>query len=203
MLEVNLPDMSGLKLCEELRARQYNGVIVFVAEQSGKRVKVRAFNAGADDFIEKPYDLEEVWLRLEAAARRCGRGNDRPTEPVLTVGEAELSTRELTLRVPGRPEVQLTPTEMKMLEFLMRNSPNAVSREALAERTWGGHFIGDRHRIDVYIRRLREKIEPHSSAWEYLHTIRGVGYAFTAPGQAAVPPATARRVQSEAGLSEP
>ncbi|MGA7672237.1 MAG: helix-turn-helix domain-containing protein, partial [Nitrolancea sp.] len=97
-------------------------------------------------------------------------------------------------RIPGREVISLTPTEMRILECLMRNSNITISRETLIERTWGFDFFGDSNRVDVYIRRLRSKIESDQSRPEYLHTVRRVGYVFR-------PPVRSKKVRTDAVVS--
>jgi DNA-binding response OmpR family regulator len=99
----------------------------------------------------------------------------------LKAGDAELSVADLTFRIVGRAPVRLTPTEMRILECLMRNTGLAVNRETLIERVWGFEFFGESNRVDVYIRRLRHKIERDPTRPEFLHTVRGVGYNFRPP----------------------
>src|SRR5262249_48213867 len=100
---------------------------------------------------------------------------------LLKVGDAELAIGALTFRVAGRQPAALTPTEMRLLECLMRNQGLAISREILIERTWGHDLVGESNRVDVYIRRLRKKVERDAAAPEYIHTVKGVGYTFRPP----------------------
>ena len=178
LLEAQLPDLDGWELCKELRGRRYTGPLIFVSEQGSTRAKVRAFEHGADDFIVEPYDPAELVARVGAVARRCQRADYQAMGTVLKVGDVELAIGELTVRVAGREPVLLTPTEMRLLECLMRNSQITISRETLIERTWGYDFVGESNRVDVYISRLRKKLERDPAAPEYLHTVRGVGYVF-------------------------
>jgi len=178
LLEAELPDLDGWELCKELRGRRYTGPLIFVSEQGSTRAKVRAFEHGADDFIVEPYDPAELVARVGAVARRCQRADYQAMGTVLKVGDVELAIGELTVRVAGREPVLLTPTEMRLLECLMRNSQITISRETLIERTWGYDFVGESNRVDVYISRLRKKLERDPAAPEYLHTVRGVGYVF-------------------------
>jgi DNA-binding response OmpR family regulator len=99
---------------------------------------------------------------------------------MLRVGDAELDLRTLTYRSAITPPTVLTPTESRLLECLMRNVQIVISRETLIERVWGEDFMGETNRVDVYIRRLRSKIEGHANRGRYLHTVRGAGYAFHA-----------------------
>jgi two-component system, OmpR family, response regulator RegX3 len=178
LMEVDLPDGDGYHLCKELRGSRYNGPIIFVSHRQDSKDRVRAFKSGADDFIVEPFDPAELVARVEAVTRRYKQIDHQALGTVLKVGEAELSISELTFRSAGRPPALLTPTEMRILECLMRNNQVTISRDTLIERTWGYEFIGESNRVDVYIRRLREKIERDPGQPEYIHTIRGVGYVF-------------------------
>lgn len=178
LMEVDLPDGDGFQLCKSLRERRYHGPIIFVSQRRDTKDKVRAFKSGADDYIVEPFDPAELVARVEAVTRRYKQADHQALGTVLRIGDAELSIAELTFRSSGRPHVLLTPTEMRILECLMRNSQVTISRETLIERTWGYEFVGESNRVDVYIRRLREKIEPEPGRPEYIHTIRGIGYVF-------------------------
>lgn len=181
VLEVDLPDMTGYEVCKAIRAQRYKGPLIFVASRSTSQERVHALKIGADDFISKPVYPQEFIARVEAVARRHGQQDYQALGTILKVGDAELSITDLKFRVAGREPVRLTPTEMRILECLMRNSNITISRETLIERTWGFDFFGDSNRVDVYIRRLRSKIEEDQSQPEYLHTVRRVGYVFRPP----------------------
>lgn len=186
ILHTDLPDMDGYTLCKELRGRRYRGPILFVSPRTAIADKLRAFNVGGDDYLIAPFDPLELIARVETIARRTQRRDAQALGTVLKVGEAELSIGELTWRVADRPAVVLTPTEMRILECLMRNANITIGRETLIERTWGYDFLGDSNRVDVYIGRIRRKIEPDPAAPIYLHTVRGLGYTFRPPALARI-----------------
>lgn len=193
LLEAELDDMDGCELCTELRARRYNGPIIFVTPRGEIQRKVRAFNCGADDYIVEPFDPLELIARVEAVSRRCRQADYQALGTLLKVGDVELAIGDLTVRVGDNPPVLLTPTEMRMLEFLMRNAELTIDRDALIERTWGYDFVGESNRVDVYVSRLRKKIERDPSEPEYLHTVRGIGYVFrSSPSAGLVPLRPAR-----------
>ncbi|MDI3341635.1 MAG: response regulator transcription factor, partial [Sphaerobacter sp.] len=155
--------------------------IIVVTQQRTTQDKVRAFTRGADDFVERPFDPPELVARISAVVRRCRRSESRLASTVLQVGSARLSMSHLTFQIDGQPPVRLTPTEMQLLALLMQSSMSPVSRSRLIERTWGIEFLHESNRVDVYIRRLREKIEPDPSSPIYVRTVRGVGYLFCPP----------------------
>ncbi len=181
ILAVGNDTLDGLRLCTNLRARNYQRPIIFVSRQKDIRTKVLAFEHGADDYITEPFDPAELIARIRASMWRFERVSDDSSSGRVTVGSAELTPADLTFRVFGREPVRLTPTETRMLACLMRNHGLTVRRQTLSERTWGFDDFAGNGRIDVCIRRLREKIERDPAFPEYIQTIRGVGYTFVAP----------------------
>ena len=180
LLDVDLPDGDGCELCQDLRERHFAGPVLFVSRRPDTKDKLRAFEYGADDYLVEPFDPRELVARIEVVARRCRHHDAQTAQSRLKVGDAELLISDLSYQSTGQPGVLLTPTEMRLLECLMRNVNQTVSRETLIERTWGYDFLGDSNRVEVYVARLRKKIEPNPSEPRYLHTIRGLGYMFRA-----------------------
>lgn len=178
LLDVDLTSGDGYEICRALRENHYAGPVLFVSRRRDTKDKLRAFEYGADDYLVAPFDPAELLARIDVIARRCQPHAAQNSQTSLKVGDAELMLSDLTFHVPGQPEVLLTPTEMRLLECLMRNVDRTVSREALIERTWGYDFLGDSNRVEVYVARLRKKIEPNPGEPQYLHTIRGLGYMF-------------------------
>jgi DNA-binding response OmpR family regulator len=188
VLEVDLPDISGFQLCTEMRSRGYNGPVVFVTRHHETLpARQSAFECGGDDLLAKPFDPLELRLRIESIARRSAQADRLLTGSVVRVGDAELRVREMTFSVEGRPPAYLTPTEMRLLECLMRNSPRTILRDTLIDRAWPNDFIADSNRVDVYVGRLRRKIQRNPLHAPYIHTVRGVGYAFRAAEGRVVP----------------
>jgi DNA-binding response OmpR family regulator len=180
LLEKHLPDLDGFTLLGELRARRYAGPVMFVSSVANVEVIAAAFHHGADDYLVKPFEPIELLARITAIIRRRYDRNQLALGSMLRVGDAELDLRTLTYRSAITPPTVLTPTESRLLECLMRNVQIVISRETLIERVWGEDFTGETNRVDVYIRRLRSKIEGHANRGRYLHTVRGAGYAFHA-----------------------
>jgi two-component system response regulator RegX3 len=178
ILDVNLPDISGFTLCGELRARSYYGPIIFLTGRDQISDKLEGFRIGADDYVVKPFEPLELVARAQVVIRRFQQSQQQLLGTLLRVDDAELSIGELSYRSRTVPMTVLTPTEMRILECLMRNSRIVISRDMLNERIWGYDFIGDTNRVDVYIRRVRRKIELDPTRPTYLHTIRGLGYVF-------------------------
>jgi two-component system, OmpR family, response regulator RegX3 len=181
LIRTDIPDLDSIKLCKELRAVRFNGPILFLSHRTDLESKLNAFENGADDYLLEPFEPDELLARVEAMARRCRHLDQQPMGSVVKVGDAELSMGEMTFHSQGQPPVTLTPTEMRLLERLMRNAGITITRDTLIERTWGYDFFGDSNRVDVYIARIRKKIEPDPANPRYLHTIRGAGYVFRIP----------------------
>jgi two-component system, OmpR family, response regulator RegX3 len=178
ILDVNLPQVDGFQLCSELRARRYKGPIIFVSGKSETSCKVEGLTVGGDDYIVKPYDPSELIARVDSVIRRYKSADQQALGSVVRVGDAELSISTFSYQSSQSPPIELAPTEMRLLECLMRNSGIVLSRETLIERVWGYDFVGDSNRVDVYIRRLRGKIEPDPGNPSYVRTVRGLGYVF-------------------------
>lgn len=193
ILDVTLPDTDGFALLSELRARRYSGPSIFVTARADIANKLRGFALGADDYIAKPFEPLELVARVESVLRRYRRADVMAMGTIVRVGDSELSIGELSYRSEAIETTSLTPTEMRILEVLMRNPAIAISRERLIERIWGYDFVGETNRVDVYVRRIRRKIEPDPDRPRYLHTVRGIGYAFRAMGESQVDLPFARR----------
>lgn len=172
------PDVG--QLCTDLRANDYQGAIVELLPSLDPAREANLLRGGADAVLPKPVHPHLLLARLEAAAR--SRFEAAPVGlDSLRLGEAELSVRDLRFAISGRPTVYLTVTEARLLEHLMHNSPRTVTRDRLIERAWPDDEIVDPNRIDVYMARLRKKIEPSPAQPAYIHTARGVGYYFRPP----------------------
>jgi two-component system response regulator RegX3 len=199
ILDVGLPDIDGFSLCKELRARRYRGPVIFLTSHGDVTSKVVGFDIGADDYIVKPYEPLELVARVHSVIRRFKSADYQSQGTILRVDDAELSIGELTYSSDVVQPTLLTPTEMRILECLMRNSRIVITRETLIERVWGFDFIGDTNRVDVYIRRVRRKIETDPTRPRYLHTVRGIGYVFRVdPVAGASASESDREVMSEA-----
>jgi two-component system, OmpR family, response regulator RegX3 len=178
ILDVNLPDMNGFALFKELRARRYLGPVIFLTGCHQLGDKLEGFALGADDYVVKPYEPLELIARVQCVLRRVYASDQQSLGTILRVDDAVLTINDLTYSSDVASDALLTPTEMRMLECLMRNSGIVISRETLIERIWGYEFDGDTNRVDVYIRRVRRKIEANPTQPRYLHTVRGIGYVF-------------------------
>lgn len=178
MLDLLMPGMDGLEVCRRLRDMT-DAVIVFVTVKGSTEDIVRGFQAGADDYVVKPYNYAELRARLEARLRRRSEGQALP--PIrLAQGEAVLiadPSRRLVFIQDGR-SVQLTPKEFELLQFMVRNRGRVLSAEAILANVWGPGYEDEGDLVKQFIHRLRSKLEPDPSTPEYIVTIRGSGYTF-------------------------
>jgi len=178
LLEMDVKGVPGHQICEQVRGCGYRGPLIFVSRQRDPQDRVTALRRGADDFVVKPYDPHELIARIEAVARRSFISDRLAAGNVVRVGDAELAISEMRFTGDNRPSVYLTPTEMRLLECLMRNRSVTIRRETLIERAWPDDYLADTNRVDVYVARLRKKIETDPLRPEYIQTVRGFGYVF-------------------------
>jgi DNA-binding response OmpR family regulator len=152
--------------------------IILVSTMTGFKDEVAALEQGADDVIAVPYEPAVLLARVQAVLRRYGRGERSRDGAVVTVGDTHLDLGRLTFTTPTGLAVLVTPTEMRILECLMRSSQRVVTREKLISEVWGYESESANNRVDVYMRRLRQKIEAHPKDRNLIETVRGVGYLY-------------------------
>ena len=175
LLDLMLPGESGIEVCERIRERDKDVVIVMVTAKDAEDDKVRGFEAGADDYVTKPFGMKELVARINANLKRSetgGRGK------ILEAGDLQLDTKNFTARVGGDP-LDLRLKEFELLAALASAPGELRSREELAKEVWGHAGVGSSRTIDVHIRRIRAALEEKSS-YQYIHTARGLGYRFEA-----------------------
>jgi two-component system, OmpR family, response regulator MtrA len=187
LLDLMLPDTDGLVLTSALKALTNAPIIICSARQE-QVDRVLGLKLGADDFVAKPYDLDELEARIEAVLRRVARAREGPSAPAgdqIRVGELVISQARGTITIAGE-SVHFTPTEYRLLVALASRPDEILSREALGQIVWGYQELGTGHLIDVHIGRLRVKLRQASHNAPVIVTIRGRGYAIAAdsPGQA-------------------
>jgi two-component system KDP operon response regulator KdpE len=175
ILDLVLPDMSGTEVSKELRAWSTVPVIV-LSVVGDEQEKVAALDAGADDYVTKPFSVDELLARLRAALRRA----EPSPEPVLTIGDlrVDLEARDVTFE--GKP-VQLTPHEYGLLTLLARNEGKLLTHQAILREVWGRAYSDESHYLHVYVSQLRRKIEPDPARPRYILTEPGVGYRLVDP----------------------
>jgi DNA-binding response OmpR family regulator len=170
ILDWMLPGISGLDLCLRLRSTGIQVPIIMLTARDEVPDRVTGLNAGADDYVTKPFSMEELLARVKARLRRT-----QPDDPD-TLQFEDLTLNRLTREVHrGTTPIELTAKEFDLLEFLLRNPRQVMSRDRILETVWGYDFMGESNIIEVYIRALRIKMEASNSK-RLLHTVRGVGY---------------------------
>ncbi len=174
VLDLGLPDLDGTDVLAGLRP-WYAGPVLVLSARADSQDKVRALDAGADDYVTKPFDMSELLARLRAALRR---GSGEPADPVVTTGHftVDLAARQVT--VEGAP-VHLTPTEWGLLEALVRHPGRLIAQRQLLQSVWGPAYEKETHYLRVYLAQLRRKLEPDPAHPRYLRTEPGMGYRFT------------------------
>ena len=169
LLDIMLPQLSGMEVLRRLRRESDLPVIMLTARDSVID-KVSGLDSGADDYITKPFAIEELLARIRAALRkrsvRCGK--------LLTAGELVMDVERHQVTVKGQ-SVELTKKEFDLLHQLLENKGRVLTREALLDSVWGFDFVGETNSVDVYIRFLRSKID-EAFGFKLIHTVRGVGY---------------------------
>ena len=177
VLDLGMPGLTGIEVIEALRGWTEIPILV-VSGRSESFDKVDALDAGADDYVTKPFAADELLARIRALSRRTPAA---PDAPVITFGEV---TVDLAARVVTRAgtAVRLTPTEWRLLEVLLRNHDRLVSRETLLHDVWGPQYTTDTGYLRLYLAQLRKKLEPVPSAPRYLITEAGMGYRFNSAG---------------------
>jgi two-component system OmpR family response regulator len=174
LLDVMLPDADGFTVCRRLRSRGVWAPVLMVTARASVRDRVEGLDAGADDYLTKPFSLDELLARLRAVVRR-GAG-ERPT--VLQVGDLTLDPATKRVHRAGR-EVDLSAREAALLEVFMRHPDQVLSRDQLLDRAWHADYESRSNVVDVYVRYLREKIDRPFGRSSLL-TVRGLGYRLSA-----------------------
>jgi len=175
VLDIMLPGLDGLSVLRTLRELGRQTPVLLLSARGEVNERVAGLNAGADDYLPKPFELAELVARLRALTRRSGETRG----VVLRVADLELDTLTRQAR-RGVVEIQLTAREYRLLEFLMRSAGRLCARMTIIEKVWDYDFDPGTNLVDVYIRRLREKIDADFDS-KLLHTVRGAGYLLKEP----------------------
>jgi two-component system, OmpR family, response regulator MprA len=173
ILDVLMPGIDGLEVCRRLRAEDNAVPVLMLTARAEVDSRVAGLDAGADDYLPKPFALAELLARLRALLRRVGNGDDAADVLRFSDLELDLGTREVRR---GDATIDLTRTEFALLELFLRNPRQVLTRSIIFERVWGYDFGPTSNSLDVYIGYLRRKTE-EGGAPRLIHTIRGVGYA--------------------------
>ena len=176
LLDIMLPDMDGMTICRKVREISSIPIIMLTARDDVED-KVHGLDLGADDYITKPFAIQELLARVRNALRKYKNG-----ESDIDINGERLQVKDMVM-YPSRyevmvqgEEVQLTKKEYALLEYMLRNKRNVLTRDQILQEVWGYDYTGDTNVVDVYIRYLRAKIDDHFHQ-KYIYTVRGVGYA--------------------------
>ncbi len=176
LLDIMLPGLNGLEVLRRLRKSGMNTPVIMLTARDSVMDKVSGLDMGADDYITKPFAIEELLARIRAALRTpvSSAAEKKPENGILRFKELEMDTARHTVSCGGKP-MELTVKEFGLLQALMENISIVLTREQLLEKVWGYDYFGETNVVDVYIRYLRSKLEEVSSI-KYITTVRGVGY---------------------------
>jgi two-component system, OmpR family, response regulator len=177
VLDIMLPDIDGLQVLSRLRADGRDTPILFLTAKDSLDDRIAGLTAGGDDYVTKPFSLEELVARLRGLIRRSTAVVTEQTDSVLRVGDLELDEDSYEVR-RGDEVIELTATEFELLRYLMRNPRRVVSRAQILDRVWSYDFGGRSSIVELYISYLRKKIDAGRSPM--IHTVRGVGYLIKA-----------------------
>ncbi|MBS1681631.1 MAG: response regulator transcription factor [Bacteroidetes bacterium] len=172
ILDINLPGMNGFQLCSEFKKEQPHMPIIFLTALDGLDDKIAGFESGADDYLIKPFEFQELLMRVKALTRRSN--SKALTEKKISIADLEMETNGKVVTRAGK-RIDLTAREFSLLEYLMINKGRVVSRVDIAERVWDLNFDTSTNVIDVYINYLRKKIDKGFDQ-KLLHTVVGMGY---------------------------
>jgi two-component system OmpR family response regulator len=177
VLDIMMPDLDGMSVLQRLRQQGNLVPVLFLTAKDAVADRVAGLTAGGDDYVTKPFSLEEVVARLRALMRRAGTALASEPEPILRIGDLSLNedSHEVTR---GGSEIELTATEFELLRFLMRNPRRVVSKTQILDRVWNYDFGGKSSVVELYISYLRKKID--AGREPLIHTVRGVGYMIKA-----------------------
>jgi DNA-binding response OmpR family regulator len=177
LLDVMMPKMDGFTVCH--RVREFSSVPIIILTARGQdQDKVRGLDLGADDYLTKPFSIEELTARVRAVLRRAQFATNEQTHAMrttTTIGDLTIDYAQHIVRMAGE-EVALTPIEYRILAYLAQNAGRVVTQDLLLEHVWGAEYVGEGHMLQVNINRLRRKLEPDPSDPRYILTKVGIGY---------------------------
>jgi two-component system OmpR family response regulator len=176
VLDVMLPDMEGFEVAERLGAQRAGVPIIFLTARDATEDKIRGLTGGGDDYMTKPFSLEELVARIRTILRRTGQAAAESGRLVFEDLELDEESHEVRR---GRAPIELTATEFRLLRYLMRNPRRVMTRAQILDHVWDYDFGGDGRVLETYISYLRKKLDAHGPS--LIRTVRGVGYALQAP----------------------
>ncbi|MEU9577534.1 response regulator transcription factor [Streptomyces chilikensis] len=178
LLDVMLPDLDGYEVTRRLREAGNHVPVLFLTARAGVDDRIEGLSAGADDYVTKPFNIEEVLLRIQAILRRTLGPDALLPDTVLRYADLELDETAHEVHRAGR-YVQLSPTEFKLLAYLLDNAGRVLGKAQILDHVWGYDFAGDTRVVETYVKYLRKKIDRFDPP--LIHTVRGVGYCLRLP----------------------
>ncbi|HYJ60775.1 MAG TPA: response regulator transcription factor [Actinomycetota bacterium] len=178
ILDLMLPELSGLDVCRMIR-QESDVPIIMVTAKDSEADKVAGLELGADDYVTKPFSVRELVSRVRAHLRRAAIQMGRPAEEVLAAGPVSIDVDRHEVTVNGA-STAFPPKEFDLLEAFVRRPGRLLTREYLIDAIWGHDYVGDTKTLDVHVKRIRRKIEPNPHEPVHLVTVRGLGYKFVA-----------------------
>ena len=177
LLDIMLPDTSGIEICKYIRKEFDNMGVIMLTAKSQEDDKIEGFQSGADDYIVKPFSIKELLMRVQALIRRVKKDSDSKKNNMINTPPFLLDPNKRKL-YKNEVEVDLTPTEFSIVKYLMTNDSQSLSRDQILEEVWGSADLYDYKIVDVNIRRIRNKIEDDPSKPKFIQTVWGYGYSF-------------------------
>ncbi|MFC7392005.1 response regulator transcription factor [Scopulibacillus cellulosilyticus] len=176
LLDIMIPKLSGIEVLRRMRAAGNLTPVILLTAKDTVPDKVTGLDHGANDYVTKPFEIEELLARIRACLRTVKIKQSKTAANILQAGQIKVNkdTREVTI---DKEEVALTPREYDLLVYFMENANQVLQREQIVEQVWGYDFMGDTNVVDVYVRYIRKKIDACVNQ-SYIHTVRGVGYCF-------------------------
>jgi two-component system OmpR family response regulator len=178
ILDVMLPDQNGFEVCRQIRSEGHNVGVLFLTAKDSVEDKIAGLTIGGDDYVTKPFSLEELVARLRALLRRTGATEVLPDEEKIRFADLELDEATHEVKRAGNL-IDLSPTEFLLLRYLMINADRVVSKAQILDHVWQYDFRGDMGIVETYVSYLRKKIDVYDPA--LIHTVRGVGYRLRLP----------------------
>ena len=185
VLDLMLPGIDGMEVAKQIRASSSTPILMLTA-RGGEDDMLEGFDAGADDYLVKPFSPKVLVARVRAVLRRFGAEREEDPDKPVVMGDLLIDVRGRDVQVRGRP-VELTATEFDLLRVLSQHPGWVYSREELLESVWGYSYLGDSRLVDVHIANLRRKIGDDFAEPRYIRTVRGAGYKFQTPSSEPAP----------------
>ena len=183
LLDLMLPELSGIEVCRQIR-RESGVPILMLTARDSELDKVVGLELGADDYVTKPFGLQELLARVRALIRRSERRGDGVAPALIEMGSVQVDLAGHQILRDGKA-LPVKPKAFELLAFLLNHPGQVFTRDQLLERVWGYDYAGETRTVDVHVHWLRSQVEDNPATPAYLHTVRGVGYVFRRPNLAA------------------